>query len=224
MGLIPGALHAAVPVDPDAATARELLRRVLSGAEYQRARPSLLELIRQGLADLLDRLQLPAVPGGPPLLAILIPLLLVVGVLVVVFVRYGLPRLRRRSADAGELFEAADDRTAARLRRDAAQAARGGDWALAIAEQFRALSRALADRTVVSIAPGTTAHSVGRNAATVFPVFGDRLESAATSFDRVRYLEGTGTREEYEALVALDREIGSARPVGVDAVPIGGPR
>ncbi|MBI5161635.1 MAG: DUF4129 domain-containing protein [Micrococcales bacterium] len=224
MGLIHGALSAAIPVDPDAATAQDWLRRVLSGSEYQRARPSLFELLRQWVADLLDRVQLPAVPGGPPLLAILIPLLLVVGVLVVAFVRYGLPRLRRRSADSGELFEVADDRTAARLRRDAAQAARSGDWARAIAEQFRALARALADRTVVSIAPGTTAHSVGRSAAAVFPAFGDRLESAASAFDRVRYLDGTGTREEYEALVTLDREIGSARPLAAEVALVGAPR
>lgn len=212
-----------VPVDPDAPTAREWLRQVLSGAEYQRARPSLWELLGRWIMDRLSELQLPVVPGGPPLIVVAIPLLLIVGALVVAFVRYGVPRLNRKTVDTGRLFEEQDERTAARLRRDAAEAARSGDWPRAIAEQFRALSRALADRTVISLAPGTTAHRVARSAGAAFPPFAARLDTAASSFDDVRYLDGIGSREAFEALAALDRELQTARatldPVLVGAAP-----
>lgn len=214
----------AVPVDPDATTARDWLRRVLAAPEYQRARPSLLDLIREWVLQLLEALRLPAVPGGPPLIVVAIPLLLLIGALVAAFLRYGLPRLRRRVGETDGLFDATDARTAATLRRDAERAARAGDWALAIAEQFRALSRALADRTVVSVAPGSTAHSVARSAGAVFPAFADPLEAAASAFDRVRYLGGAGSEADYDELVRLDRALAAARPAAdpaADAALVG---
>ena len=77
--------------------------------------------------------------------------------LVVAFLIFGVPRLNRRSRVAGVLFGEDDDRGSADMRRDAAAAASRGDYATAIAELFRALARGLAERTIVTVTPGTTA-------------------------------------------------------------------
>lgn len=206
-----------IPVDPDPPTARDWLRRELAGAEYQQAKPSLGDLLLDWLRQRLQDLTLPAAPGGPPALLVFIPVALVVIAIVVALLVYGVPRLRRRRAIPGELFGDEDDRTAAMIRREAAAAARAGDWSRAVVEQFRAISRALADRTVVSISPGTTALGVARNAGAVFPDSADALRDGAEAFDRVRYLDGTGTRDDFERLVDLDRRLEAARP-RLDAV------
>lgn len=201
-----------IPVDPDAPTARQWLRRVLAGSEYQQAKPSLGELILDWIRRRLEELTLPAAPGGPPALLVLVPVALVVVAIVTALVVYGLPRLRRRRADDGELFGADDTRTVAAIRRDAEAAARAGDWSRAVVERFRAISRGLADRTVVSISPGTTAVGVARNAGAVFPGEAAALHDGAEVFDRVRYLGGAATREDYGSLVALDTRLAAARP------------
>ncbi len=200
-----------VPVDPDADQARDWLLRELAKGEYQAAKPTLLDMIAEAVLDWFRSLTAPAVPGGPPLL-LLVVLVVVVALVVVAFVIYGRPRLQRRSRLAGELFGEADDRSAATIRSASEAAARAGDWPTAIAERFRAVARSLADRTVVMVTPGTTAHDVAERAGRVFPALSSRLDAGAASFDGVRYLDRAGSRAEYDDLVTLDRDLELARP------------
>lgn len=205
-----------VPVDPDADQARDWLLEELAKTKYQpppqsgqNQRPSWFDDLLDAINRFLNSL------GGQETVPFWIVLLVIiaVGVLVVAFLVFGVPKLRARSSVVDdELFEADDDRDAAAMRRDADAAAKAGDWARAIAERFRAIARSLHERALLSTLPGSTAHDVARRAARALPEHGEALERAAHDFDAVRYLGAAGDRDRYERLVELDRTIERTRP------------
>jgi len=207
-----GAISAFVPVDPDADEARRLLLDELSKAEYREAQPTWFDRLAAAIGDWLQSLTVGSA-GGPPGIGVLIVILVVVVALVVAFLVFGLPRLATRSRDSGSLFGDDDARDAATIRRAAESAASGGDFALAITEMFRATARGLAERTVLTTSPGTTAHDFAQRAATAFPAFVGPLGDAAASFDQVRYLGREGTRAQYDAIAALERGLREEKPV-----------
>jgi hypothetical protein len=206
-----------IPVDPDAPEAQQWVIDELSKPEYQAAKPNALDLIAQQIlswfGDLLDWLNQAGQPGAPGpgpfgFLAILIP---VVVLIVMALLIYGIPRLNRRSKVTGALFGEDESRDAAAMRRDAERAAASGDFTTAIAELFRSIARGLAERTLVSTYPGTTAGEFARRAGAVFPDDAADLGTAAGDFDGVRYLGRTGTREQWDAMVGLERRLRTAR-------------
>ncbi|MBX3193941.1 MAG: DUF4129 domain-containing protein [Microbacteriaceae bacterium] len=211
-----------VPVDPDAQQAHDWLAEELAKAPYQEAQPTLLDRIAQQLlnwlADLIDFLTGSGQSGEPApplwLLGVLVPVL-IIGL--IAFLVYGVPRLRRRSRVTGELFGEHDERDADALRRAASDAAARGDYSAAVAELFRAIARGLAERTLVTTFPGTTAGEFARRAAAVFPAESDALTGGARDFDSVRYLGHAGTREQWEHLAALDERLRATTPA-LDAV------
>ncbi|WP_233255520.1 DUF4129 domain-containing protein [Naasia lichenicola] len=143
--------------------------------------------------------------------------ILITGIIVAAFFIFGRPRLSRRSGVAAELFGEDDARGSAELRRSAEQAAAAGDFTLALEELYRAIARGLAERTIVEVSPGTTARGFARRAGIAFPAEAARLASSAEDFDDVRYLGRTGTREQYERLLDLDRTLSTARPSALEA-------
>lgn len=214
---VAGWLPADVPVDPDAEEARRWLTDELAKAPYQAAKPSLLDQLAQQilawLGDVLDFLTGAgqAAPAGVPLwiLGLLVPVAVVA---VLAFLVYGLPRLNRRSRVTGTLFGEHDERDAAGLRRAAGAAAADGDYTTAIVELFRAIARGLAERSLVTTFPGTTASEFARRAAGAFPDDGQALHAGAGDFDAVRYLGHAGTREQWERMSALEERLRAARP------------
>lgn len=200
-----------VPVDPEPPEARQWLVDELSKPQYQAAKPTLFDQIAKAISDWFASLQIGSVEGPPAFGFGVILVLVVVGV-VVAFLIFGVPRLNRRSRVAGELFGEDDDRSSADMRRDASAAASRGDYATAIAELFRALARGLAERTIVTVTPGTTARGFAGRAGVTFPLAADRLMTAADAFDGVRYLGHPGSSVEYERLVSLEAELRTARP------------
>lgn len=202
-----------VPVDPDADQAREWLVDELSKTKYQERTP---QEAPTWLDDFLDSVQrfLNSLGGRETVPFWVVALvILAIGVLVVAFLVFGVPKLRARSTIvADELFEADDHRDATAMRRDADTAAKAGDWARAVAERFRAIARSLHERALVSTTPGSTAHDVTKRASSVLPEHAEALEAAAGDFDAVRYLGDAGDREQYERMVALDRAVQGTRP------------
>lgn len=210
-------LHAAlppasVPVDPDAQQARDWLVDELAKPDYRAAQPTWFDRLSSAVSDWLQSLTVGAA-GGPPGIGVLIVVLVVVAAVVIAFLVFGLPRLNRRSAVTGSLFGDDDARDAATIRRSAESAAAAGDYTVAVAEMFRATARGLAERTVLTTSPGTTAHDFAVRAATAFPDHRAPLGDAATAFDGVRYLGRVGTRDQYEAMAALEVSLRAARPV-----------
>jgi len=206
-----------VPVDPDAPDATEWLINELSKAPYQAAQPTLFDRIAKAVSDWLGSLQLGSAEG-PPAVGLSLVIALVIGALVVAFLLFGLPRLGRRSRVTGSLFGEDDARTAARIRQDAERAAASGDFSTAVMEMFRAIARGLAERTIITTTPGTTARDFAARTGSTFPTLADRLVESAASFDGVRYLDRTGTAEQYAAIAALEKDLRAARST-LDAVP-----
>ena len=200
-----------VPVEPLPPEAKQWLIDELSRPQYQAAKPTLFDQISKAVADWFASLQF-GDAQGPPVVGYTVIIALVVAGLVVAFLIYGLPRLNRRSTVVGELFGENDDRSAADMRAAGAAAASRGDYAMATAELFRAIARGLAERSIVSVTPGTTAHGFAVQATRSFPDFGNRLGDAATAFDEVRYLGHPGSAGAYELLAALESDLRAARP------------
>lgn len=200
-----------VPVTPDGPDARRWLLDELSKAPYQAAKPNWFDLLSQAVKDWIGSLFGPSSGTLGPLLIVVLAVL-IVALIVVAFVVFGLPRLNRRSRTPGEVFGETDRRDADALRRAAEAAAASGDWTTAIEELFRALARGLAERTILTVNPGTTAHGFGARAASAFPAERVRLGEAAELFDRVRYLGVAGTQHDYTALGQLEARLRTARP------------
>ncbi len=200
-----------VPVVPTPPIATDWLREELADPAYRAAQPTVVDLIGRAIADWFASLfQGPF--GAPPEL---LPVLLVAAGAVLVLVAllvFGVPRLRARTRVAAALFGDDDRRSAGDLRRDAADAASRGDWVAAIADRFRALARSVADREVIAVLPGTTAHAFAASAADPFPDERAALAAAADAFDAVRYLERAGDEAQYRAIVGLDDRIAAATP------------
>ncbi|MBG6055895.1 hypothetical protein IWX81_002323 [Salinibacterium sp. CAN_S4] len=206
------ALPLEVPVDPDPQEAAELLINELSQPQYQAARPTWFDLLAKAVQDWLSSLRLGDVQGPPALGLGVVVTLAVIGI-VVAFLIFGVPRLNRRSAVAGSLFGEDDRRTSASIRQDAEAAAARSEYSIAVAEMFRAIARGLAERSIVTTSPGTTARDFAVTASTPFPDLADALRDSATAFDQVRYLDRTGTAEQFQQAAALERDLRATRPV-----------
>jgi len=201
------------PLTPDDDTARRWLAQELAKPEYAAARPTWFDLLSQRIAEWFGSLRVPGAGAGASgwlaVLGIVVLALLVLGAVL----RFGLPRLNRRVRAAAVSGDVADARSAAELRAAADRAAAAGSWELAVIERFRALAASLAERTVVAVRPGTTAHEVAGAAASVFSAEGDALRAAADTFDAARYLgRRMGTADDAR-LRELDERLRRQAPV-----------
>jgi hypothetical protein len=200
------------PLTPDDDTARRWVTGELSKPEYAAARPNWFDLLSQKVADWFASLHLGGGHGTGGWLAV-IGAVILLALLVLAVLRFGLPRWGRRARPARLGGALADTRTAEQLRAAADRAAAAGDWSLAVVERFRALAASLAERTVVPMRPGTTAHEVAAAAAVVFPAEAAALRDGADTFDAARYLGRAQDRAAHERLRGLDERLRRAAPV-----------
>jgi len=201
----------AVPVEPDAEQARELLVRELAKPVYRAAEPTWFDRLSAAVGDWLAGL-LESGPGGTPAIAWTVIILALVAAIVAAYLIFGPPRVNRRSTVGGSLFGDDDSRSAQTLRSAADRAAAAGDWVIAIEEMFRAIARGLSERAIVSTMPGTTASAFAASASGPFPETSAELASAAGSFDAVRYLGRPGSRAEFDAIAELERHLRAGTP------------
>ena len=206
-----------VPVDPDSDQATDWLINELSGASYQAAKPTLFDRVAKAFSDWLASLTI-GDGNAIPTVALVVLIALVAIAIIAAIIVYGLPRLNRKSRHHDILFGEADRRTAAQLRDAAEKAAAREDFASAIADMFRAIARGLAERTLVTMTPGTTAHGFAVRAAQVLPECADELGRSANTFDLVRYMRKPATREQYEQLRTLEQRVRAAKPNLTEAV------
>lgn len=214
-------ITAEVPVDPDRDEASQWVLEELSKPEYAAAKPTWWDQLSQGFWDWLNSLTISDSVGvQAPLVAVFF--VVIIGAIVAAFFIFGKPRINRKSALIGSLFGLDEERDAESLRRAASAAATEADWTLAIEELFRSIARSLAERVLVSVDPGTTAHGFAQRAGTVFPDHLQRLSSSATVFDGVRYLGQEGTEADYATLTTLERELRTATPPVTTLAPLAG--
>jgi hypothetical protein len=210
------ALPAAVPVEPDAGTARRWLLDELAKPAYAAAQPTPFDRAVQAFLTWFTGLFDVRGSSTPPVL-LAIAIAVVVAVLVVALLLFGLPRINRRST-VGALFGDDDRRSAEEMRRAAEAALAQGDFSLAVLERFRALARGLDERTLVAVFPGTTASAFATGAARAFPSEHGELRAAAELFDGVRYADDVATREDALSVFALDDRLAAARPRAIEPV------
>jgi hypothetical protein len=205
-----------IPVDPDAPHARDLLLGELSNPAYQAAKPTWLDIVSKAVGDWLGSLLGNTGAVGNPLaiVGIVVVVCLVVGAVII----FGLPRLNRRRRVSGALVDPHDQRTAAELRSAAEEAAARGDFAAAIADMYRSAAAGLAERTIIALTPGTTAHEVAVRGGVAFPDQRAALNHAASRFDDVRYLGRAGDADGYAQVSALEASLRASRPATLTAV------
>src|SRR5699024_867864 len=100
----------------------------------------------------------------------------------------------------------------AQLREAADSAATGGDFTLAVIEQFRATVRALEERGLLETTRGMTAMEVAGTAARVFPQRSEPLHRGARSFNEALYGNQPATHAQYIVLRDLERDLQDAQP------------
>lgn len=219
MGLLP-LLRADVPVTPDAPTARRWAVEELARPEYHTG-SSLLQRIIDWFRRINDA---GAHVGLPPTASYLVGAALV-ALVVLVVLRYAGPVRRTARVRTERAVLDDDTRTAAQLRAAADAAAARGDWPTAVAERFRAIVRALEDRTVLDIRPGRTAQEAAADAGARLAEQTGALTRAATTFDGVVYGHHTAGPSDDAALRSLDAQLARARvPVTVAAGAVTGRR
>jgi hypothetical protein len=211
-GLLPGLGAAPAPLVPSREQARDWAVRELSDPAYARAQPGPVQRAVRWLLDRLAGLQVPseAVPDARTGLVLL--LLVAVVVVAVVLLRTGRLRGSVGAAGRAEVF-AGTTLPAARHRELADAAAARGDWAAAVRERFRAVVRALEERTVLDERPGRTADEAAGEAARALPDLAPDLAVAARLFDDVTYGGHPAGSEHDARLRSLDDALAAARPM-----------
>lgn len=195
-----------VPRDP----AREAAQRELSKRLYHENDPSWFQRALDAFWDWVDKLfstAATATPGGA--LGLVVVILAVVAVLGALWWRLGTPR--RGPASSATLF---DDRprSAAEHRATAEAHAAQGHWNQAVQERMRAIVRSLEERALLDIRPGRTADEAAAEAARALPSRADRLHTAARDFDDVTYGGRSASRQSYQRIADLDRDLERTKP------------
>ncbi|GAA2745313.1 DUF4129 domain-containing protein [Kitasatospora cinereorecta] len=216
-------LTGGAPVTVPRDAARDAAKQELLNPAYHRHDPSLVQRAMKWVGDRLDDL----LTGlGHPLrggtAGVLLAVVLVLGLLAVLWWRYGTPHRRTRSADT--LFTRQGPRTAAEHRAAATAHAAADQWADAVREQMRALVRSLEERTLLDHRPGRTADEAAAEAARVLPEHAAALADAARTFDDIAFGDRAADRAAYLTLADLDRKLQATRPTlaGAAPVPVGG--
>jgi hypothetical protein len=193
--------------------AQRLARDELSKAIYHQPR-SLPARITDYVGSLLSRLfstAAAATPGGWWTVVALVALLVAAGS--VIAIRLG--PLARSARATGPAWDRGSLALTARELRDASVAsAASGDYSAAILQRLRAIVASCAERGILTVDAGRTANEVAAQAGAHYPGQHADLAAAAWNFDQIRYGGGTGTRDGYERLCALDARLAGLQPAG----------
>lgn len=197
------------PVVPDAETARGWAEEELARAEYAEGGGSWLQHLLDTLSGWLEGWgEGVGASLGPvgTVAAVVAALAAVAGVTWLVM---GPLRRGRRGTAAHGLF--ADERGADSLEASARHAADAGDWATATTQLYRALIRRLAERRVITLTAGVTAHEAATAAAAAVPTLADRVTRDADAFDALRYGGAVGDARAYAHVRETYRSAREAR-------------
>lgn len=201
------------PVVPGADEARRWAEDELAKSEYASGGESWLARVLDWFSRLLDGLSDGVGGAFGAWGAIGIGVVVAAVIALVVWLVVGPLRRNRRRTAASDLFE--DDSDAATLDDEAARAARDGDWPLATVQAYRATIRTLAERSLIDLTPGLTAHEAAVLGGAAVPSLATALAVDADVFDRIRYGHGGAGPDEYaHARVTLD---GAGRATAVVA-------
>jgi hypothetical protein len=202
------------PLEPDADEAYGWVKDVLNQPQYAR-RETVLSRLWDRFMDWLTDLRDSASNIAPDTWVTIAVGIFVVAIVAVLFFA-GPLRRERRVQTGGMMGE--DDRPAEQIREEADKLAGQGEWAQAAIQRFRAVVRSLSERVLIQETPGMTAHEAAHQATDRLPDLTSELVQGADRFDALAYGGRPGSREWYDAMVALDRFVAAAKPVRLAAV------
>jgi hypothetical protein len=196
--------------------AQDAARHELAKPPYQQAQPPIwerpLHWVLRKVASLWDHAA-QATGGNAALLVLVLFFLVVVGL-----VLWRVGPMRRNAARGDLTFDLEGDKSAADHRAAADAFAVTGQWAEAVRERLRAISRDLEERVLVDSRPGRTAYELAAEGGLALPGSAALLREAAESFVAIWYGSGRATAEGYRRLVEIDTAVGRDRPARA-AVP-----
>ena len=85
-------------------------------------------------------------------------------------------------------------------------------WAEAVRERLRAISRDLEERVLVDRRPGRTAYELATEGGAALPGSAPLLREAADRFVAIWYGSSRASAEDYQRLTAIDNAVGNDRP------------
>jgi hypothetical protein len=198
------------PVLPGAEEARRWAAEELSQPEYRDAAPGWVETLWENFLDWLSTLDGSADAGSTvpsPVIGLVIAVIIAAAVII------AKPRLNPKARQVREVFEPEGELAAGDYRQRAETSAAAGRWGDAVVDRFRALVRSAEDRTILDPQPGRTADEVARDLALPFGTEAQRLDSAAGTFDAIRYGNRTADAGDYRAMASLDDTLEALKPV-----------
>ncbi|HSO03534.1 MAG TPA: DUF4129 domain-containing protein [Candidatus Limnocylindrales bacterium] len=205
--VVPVARVLGPPVDVPVALTRDQARRLaeleLADPAYRAAQPGLVQRAITWLVEWVQRAAERAAEAAPGGWLGILGLVLVV-VVAVLFIRW---RIGPVSRSAGLAFTVDPGTSAAQYRTNAEALAAAGRWEEAISERMRALVRASQEWGLIDAHPGWTADEVAAEVGLRVPDAQDALESAARTFDEVRYGGRPGTSAAYRAVADADDRV-----------------
>jgi hypothetical protein len=203
-------LPAAVPVQPDADEARQLLQDELANGVYRQAEPSLLErawtAVLTWLGELLGQIRSVDAGVGTVLLAVGAGVVIAAAVLLIK------PRLNAGRRPDPTVFPARSSLSAEAHRDSAETAARTGNWDQALTERFRAITRAAEERVILDEQAGRTAVEVAHRLQDLFAAQSEELHWLAERFNEVHYGSRPAGQADYRRAAELDLELQRTQP------------
>lgn len=197
-----------IPIDIDGETARNLAQTELSKGKYHPVPSWVSDVYRwleDSLSDLIRRLENGEGNGASQGVTLLIVLLLI-GALVLLIWRVGIPRLSSRHRSDAKV--SLDERLSpSDYRQRASEAANAGDFSAALLELFRAMVRDLEVHTIIRPRASRTALETARIISTVMPEASADVLQVAGWFNDVAYGRQPATPDQYGLAQKLDTHL-----------------
>jgi hypothetical protein len=191
------------PLDPSGSEAHDKLRRELLHPEYheQNVIQEVFSWLMRKVGSGLDRAS--QAPPLSTLMAMLIFVALALGL------AWLISRARHTARDKDDKRAVLTEEvvTADELRARAEAALEAGRFEEAVVEGFRAIAVRQVERGRLSDTPGATAHEVAEALAREYAAMADRVHRSARLFDEVLYGDRPATREQADAVLALDDDL-----------------
>lgn len=210
------------PLTPDAEEALAWAERELSKGVYDQT-PTLWDRFISWLLGLIEAIMSHGMGAQPWVLPVIV--LGVLALVVLAGFALGGPIRRRRAAVAGgsNVVLEDDDRDSAALRRAADDAARAGDFHLAVLERFRAIVRSLDERAIIDERPGRTALEATAAASARLPDRARELRAASDLFDATCYGSVQPSARDDTWLREVDAAVTRTRPTRTGELMTSGP-
>lgn len=200
-------------IDIDGEAARDAARHELAKPIYPKPSPS--ERFFDWIATVVRHLLIEGatVPGGWLTIS---ALLIVAAALATIAIGVARRMLRTGHVTDHPVFETGA-LSAAEHRAIAHACAARGDWAAAIRQRLRAITRALEETGVLHAAAGRTANELATGAGAALPRLAAELIRAADTFNEVSYGEFPGTEAGYRLVADLDDRLRAELPATAGA-------